>query len=123
MCSLQQELSKPATSRLEIGSPPNPASTSAAVNCQTPEANISNHSDPLFDGSEESCFPPPLAEGKRRARCLNNYDAQNSEELSLRSNEIIVVYIDDSCRDTDWMIGERGKEKGKVPVAYLEILN
>lgn len=67
-----------------------------------------------------------LPDGKRRARCLNDYKASNSTELTLRANEVILVSYS-SDLDPEWMLGERtvgvAPEKGKVPVAYLEILN
>lgn len=25
--------------------------------------------------------------------------------------------------DSDWLMGERGNQKGKVPITYLELLN
>lgn len=61
---------------------------------------------------------------KRQAKCLNDYQAQTDSELSLFANEIINVSIDNTNMDTDWMIGQRSNgQMGKVPVAYLEILN
>lgn len=60
--------------------------------------------------------------GKRRARVLNDYTASSSGELSLRADEVIFVEHS-SALDPAWMLGERAGEKGKVPVAYLEILN
>lgn len=125
---LQQELSKPVNSRLELA--PNPTTTTSTTSetlNQTEIATIdtissTNHSKSTFVDNVCSIYPS-LPNGKRRARCLNNYDSQNNTELSLRSEEIIIVSSDDSCLDSDWMIGERGTEKGKVPVAYLEILN
>lgn len=69
-----------------------------------------------------------LPSGKRRARCLNDYTAQESSEMNLSANEIIIVSHSKDL-DPEWMLAERfnqelGKtETGKVPVAYLEILN
>lgn len=61
---------------------------------------------------------------KRQAKCLNDYQAQTDNELSLIANEIINVSMDNTNTDTDWMIGQRSNgQTGKVPVAYLEILN
>ncbi|KAH9421089.1 Endophilin-B1 [Dermatophagoides pteronyssinus] len=67
---------------------------------------------------------------KRRAKCLNNYQAQSDDELSLLADEIIYVTLIDHHKNnnesiSDWMYGERlsDGQKGKVPVAYLEILN
>ncbi|GFU32703.1 endophilin-B1 [Nephila pilipes] len=63
-----------------------------------------------------------LPDDKKRARVLYNYEAYDSSELSLTADEVIVV-SPLPVPDADWMMGERGTQKGKVPVAYLEILN
>jgi endophilin-B len=63
-----------------------------------------------------------LGPGKRHAKALYDYDAHDSKELSLMANEVIVVSQSGDL-DADWMIGERGNQRGKVPLAYLEILN
>lgn len=36
--------------------------------------------------------------------------------------QLIIIYTIPGM-DPDWLIGERGNEKGKVPVTYLELLN
>lgn len=58
----------------------------------------------------------------KRARVLYDYDASNSNELSLLADEVITV-CNSPGLDSDWLIGERGSQKGKVPVAYLELLS
>ncbi|XP_067131784.1 endophilin-B1 isoform X2 [Centruroides vittatus] len=65
---------------------------------------------------------PAVAGDKKRARVLYDYDAHDSSELSLLADEVIYV-TSNSGLDPDWMMGERGAQKGKVPIAYLEILN
>lgn len=65
---------------------------------------------------------PATAGDKKRARVLYDYDAHDSSELSLLADEVIYV-TSNSGLDPDWMMGERGAQKGKVPIAYLEILN
>lgn len=60
--------------------------------------------------------------GSRKARVLYDYDAANSSELSLLADEVITVYSMPGM-DSDWLIGERGNQKGKVPITYLELLN
>ncbi|KAA0704662.1 Endophilin-B1 SH3 domain-containing GRB2-like protein B1 [Triplophysa tibetana] len=60
--------------------------------------------------------------GSRKARVLYDYDAESSNEFSLLADEVIMV----SCvpgMDSDWLMGERGTQKGKVPITYLELLN
>ncbi|XP_061657206.1 endophilin-B2b isoform X2 [Syngnathoides biaculeatus] len=60
--------------------------------------------------------------GTRKAKVLYDYDAHDSSELSLLADEIITVYTVPGM-DPDWLVGERGNEKGKVPVTYLELLS
>jgi len=57
----------------------------------------------------------------RKARALYDYDAADSTELSLLADEIVSVYSVDGM-DSDWMMAERGSQKGKVPLTYLELL-
>ncbi|ELR61702.1 Endophilin-B1 [Bos mutus] len=60
--------------------------------------------------------------GSRRARVLYDYDAANSTELSLLADEVITVFSVVGM-DSDWLMGERGNQKGRVPITYLELLN
>ncbi|XP_072366536.1 endophilin-B1-like isoform X1 [Scyliorhinus torazame] len=60
--------------------------------------------------------------GTRKARVLYDYDAADSSELSLLADEVITVYSLPGM-DSDWLMGERGNQKGKVPITYLELLN
>nr|XP_006008634.1 PREDICTED: endophilin-B1 isoform X1 [Latimeria chalumnae] len=60
--------------------------------------------------------------GTRRARVLYDYDAADSNELSLLADEVILVYSLPGM-DSDWLMGERGNQKGRVPITYLELLN
>ncbi|XP_056232241.1 endophilin-B2-like isoform X1 [Seriola aureovittata] len=62
------------------------------------------------------------ATGTRKAKVLYDYDAADSSELSLLADELITVYTLPGM-DSDWLIGERGNQKGKVPVTYLELLS
>uniref|UniRef100_A0A3Q3N8V8 Endophilin-B1 n=1 Tax=Mastacembelus armatus TaxID=205130 RepID=A0A3Q3N8V8_9TELE len=62
------------------------------------------------------------ATGTRKAKVLYDYDAADSSELSLLADEVITVYTLPGM-DSDWLIGERGNQKGKVPVTYLELLS
>jgi endophilin-B1 len=70
--------------------------------------------------SEEALSPLPS--GKKRARVIFDYNAQDESELSLQANEVILV-SQPSDPKADWLMGERGTKQGKVPIAYLEILN
>ncbi|XP_048874803.1 endophilin-B2b isoform X7 [Brienomyrus brachyistius] len=62
------------------------------------------------------------AAGTRKAKVLYDYDAADTSELSLLADELITVYTLPGM-DPDWLIGERGNQKGKVPVTYLELLS
>ncbi|KAJ3604942.1 hypothetical protein NHX12_026993 [Muraenolepis orangiensis] len=62
------------------------------------------------------------ATGTRMARVLYDYDAHDSSELSLLADEVITVYTVPGM-DPDWLVGEKGNQKGKVPVTYLELLS
>ncbi|XP_073397113.1 endophilin-B2 isoform X7 [Dendrobates tinctorius] len=64
----------------------------------------------------------PPASGTRKARVLYDYEAADSTELALMADELITVYSLPGM-DPDWLIGERGNQKGKVPVTYLELLS
>lgn len=58
----------------------------------------------------------------RKARVLYDYDAAGSNELSLLADEVITVSSVPGM-DSDWLMGERGNQRGKVPITYLELLN
>ncbi|XP_016357769.1 endophilin-B1-like isoform X1 [Sinocyclocheilus anshuiensis] len=60
--------------------------------------------------------------GTRKARVLYDYDAASSSELSLLADEVITVSSVPGM-DSDWLMGQRGNQKGKVPITYLELLN
>ncbi|KAL2092021.1 hypothetical protein ACEWY4_011819 [Coilia grayii] len=64
----------------------------------------------------------PPASGTRKAKVLYDYDAADTSEMSLLADELITVYTVPGM-DSDWLIGERGNQKGKVPVTYLELLS
>ncbi|XP_062335729.1 endophilin-B1a [Osmerus eperlanus] len=63
-----------------------------------------------------------LKSGSRKARVLYDYDAAGSSELSLLADEVIMVSVVPGM-DSDWLMGERGSQKGRVPITYLELLN
>ncbi|KAG5834954.1 hypothetical protein ANANG_G00267010 [Anguilla anguilla] len=75
----------------------------------------------LGDGHAEGGRGAP-ASGSRKAKVLYDYDAADTSELSLLADELITVYTVPGM-DPDWLIGERGNQKGKVPVTYLELLS
>ncbi|XP_053380775.1 endophilin-B1-like isoform X4 [Mercenaria mercenaria] len=58
---------------------------------------------------------------KKQARVLYDYDAADPSELSLLADELITVYRLPNM-EPDWLMAERGSQKGKVPTTYLEVL-
>ncbi|XP_072287845.1 endophilin-B2 isoform X3 [Pyxicephalus adspersus] len=74
------------------------------------------------DGTLNPDEVKPPASGTRKARVLYDYEAADSSELALKADELITVYSLPGM-DPDWLIGERGNKKGKVPVTYLELLS
>jgi endophilin-B len=56
----------------------------------------------------------------KRAKVLYDYDAADMSELSLVADELITVYPMADCRD--WVMGERGAQRGRVPLTYIEYL-
>lgn len=59
---------------------------------------------------------------RHRARVLYDYDAKDASELSLLFDEVITVR-EVPGMEADYVLGERGTKKGKVPKAFLEIMS
>ncbi|XP_057289510.1 endophilin-B1-like [Hydractinia symbiolongicarpus] len=57
----------------------------------------------------------------RKAVVLYDYDAVDQSELSLLADEVVTVYSVEGL-DGDWMMAERGLQRGKVPLTYLELV-
>ncbi|KAK9293655.1 hypothetical protein QLX08_011454 [Tetragonisca angustula] len=55
------------------------------------------------------------------ARVLCDFSATNSDELNVEQNEVITVI--EIPGDEDYVIGISGTKRGKVPAAYLELIN
>ncbi|XP_055497308.1 endophilin-B1-like isoform X6 [Leucoraja erinacea] len=104
-------------------------------NNQIASAPVSSNTVPPFSASSVplSTLNNPIAatgttdykmssSGTRKARVLYDYDAADSSELSLLADEVITVYSLPGM-DSDWLMSERGNQKGKVPITYLELLN
>nr|XP_032814893.1 endophilin-B1-like isoform X5 [Petromyzon marinus] len=109
MVDLQKQMGSFPTTFLPSGSAPLPP-----VTVPIPAA-------PAGASSQLTAAEPQPASGTRRARVLYDYDAGDSSELSLLADEVITVYsVPGLC--SDWLMSERGIQKGKVPVAYLELL-
>ncbi|XP_058274645.1 endophilin-B1b isoform X1 [Hemibagrus wyckioides] len=101
---------QPAASAAGISVPATLPATLTPTPTVTP-----GQSSPSLNDLRNSCGP-------RRARVLYDYDAACSSELSLLADEVITVNSEPGL-DSDWLMGERGHQKGKVPITYLELLN
>ncbi|XP_051907925.1 endophilin-B2-like isoform X2 [Hippocampus zosterae] len=125
MHELQRELNRCGNA---VGTPqqsaacPNPVSAAAfpsgapSPGTAAPASSGSKAKTPLVEQTQL-----PIT-GTRKAKVLYDYDAHDSSELSLLADELISVYTVPGM-DPDWLVGERGNEKGKVPVTYLELLS
>ncbi|KAM9338132.1 endophilin-B2b [Symphorus nematophorus] len=101
---------------------PNPVSSAFLSGPSSPGAPVSSSSSsqrPSTLAMEQTQLP---VTGTRKAKVLYDYDAHDASELSLLADELITVYTVPGM-DPDWLIGERGNDKGKVPVTYLELLS
>ena len=56
----------------------------------------------------------------KRAKVLFDYEATDASELSVFANQIINVEI--LPMDNDWVLAESGRDSGKVPKAYIQIV-
>ncbi|XP_038590005.1 endophilin-B2b isoform X7 [Micropterus salmoides] len=125
MQDLQRELNRCANSAgAHIPSAavcPNPVSSAFLSGLTSPGAPVSCSSSqrPSTLAMEQTQLP---ITGTRKAKVLYDYEAHDASELSLLADEFITVYTVPGM-DPDWLIGERGNEKGKVPVTYLELLS
>ncbi|KAK5852425.1 hypothetical protein PBY51_023894 [Eleginops maclovinus] len=125
MQDLQRELNKCANAASGPHPPaavcPDPVSKAFLSGPTSPGATVLSSSSqrPSTLAMEQPQLP---VTGTRKAKVLYDYDAHDSSELSLLADELITVYTVPGM-DPDWLIGERGNQKGKVPVTYLELLS
>ncbi|XP_027412314.1 endophilin-B2 isoform X6 [Bos indicus x Bos taurus] len=125
MLDLQKQLGRfPGTfvGTAEPASPPlsstSPTTTAATMPMGPSVADLASPGEAALRLEEVA----PPASGTRKARVLYDYEAADSSELALLADELITVYSLPGM-DPDWLIGERGNKKGKVPVTYLELLS
>ncbi|XP_043913894.1 endophilin-B2 isoform X8 [Protopterus annectens] len=102
-------------------SPPVSPTSAATIPVVSAVAGASNNTTTVDSMLNLSDVKPPSS-GTRKARVLYDYDAADSSELSLLADELITVYSLPGM-DPDWLIAEKGNQKGKVPVTYLELLS
>ncbi|KAM7018927.1 endophilin-B2-like isoform 2-T2 [Tautogolabrus adspersus] len=111
-----QELQK------ELGRLPNAFALNSAPSMVPADPATDGNSSPVETDTLKIEEVQAPATGTRKAKVLYDYDAADSSELSLLADELITVYTVPGM-DSDWLIGERGNQKGKVPVTYLELLS
>ncbi|CAH2316314.1 endophilin-B2 isoform X5 [Pelobates cultripes] len=97
----------------QLGSNPPPPATLPVLQVVSPNP---------AEGALNPVEVMPPSSGTRKARVLYDYEAADSSELALAADEFITVYSLPGM-DPDWLVGERGNKKGKVPVTYLELLS
>ncbi|KAB5522456.1 hypothetical protein PHYPO_G00159720 [Pangasianodon hypophthalmus] len=126
MQDLQKELSSANGDTFPNAFAANPSASAISTSSTLSSAAVPGVSPPAASSSSldtlkiEEVKPP--ATGTRKAKVLYDYDAADTSELSLLADELITVYTVPGM-DPDWLIGERGNQKGKVPVTYLELLS
>ena len=120
MCDLQKELACLKANHANASSHTNNGPASLNLNITTNQLSKPNAVKAMDLTSPSDQMPASLPAGKRRARVLYDYAARNDTELSLEADEIIIVQHSKEL-DADWLMGERGTEKGKVPLPYLEL--
>jgi len=60
--------------------------------------------------------------GTKRARTLFDYDAINPNELSVKKDDVLIVYRLPGL-DPEFVMAEKGNLRGRVPLSYLEIVS
>uniref|UniRef100_A0A3Q4MQ65 Endophilin-B1 n=1 Tax=Neolamprologus brichardi TaxID=32507 RepID=A0A3Q4MQ65_NEOBR len=121
MQELQKELGRPSHLPLPPRLP-NAFALNSTNAIATPSMVTEGSSSPVETDTLKIEEVQAPATGTRKARVLYDYDAADSSELSLLADELITVYTVPGM-DSDWLIGEKGNHKGKVPVTYLELLS
>ena len=70
----------------------------------------------------ERHVPPPPANGgsgAQKAKVLYTYDANSSQELSVKANDVItIVEADDG---SGWVLARAGRNEGLIPASYVGI--
>uniref|UniRef100_A0AAQ4R0Y8 SH3-domain GRB2-like endophilin B2b n=1 Tax=Gasterosteus aculeatus aculeatus TaxID=481459 RepID=A0AAQ4R0Y8_GASAC len=117
MQDLQRELSSTPHSAPVVC--PDPVSSAFLSGPPSPGASVSSLSSQRPLAMEQTQLP---VTGTRKAKVLYDYEGHDGTELSLLADELITVHTVPGM-DPDWLIGERGNQKGKVPVTYLELLS
>uniref|UniRef100_A0A1A8MT18 SH3-domain GRB2-like endophilin B1 n=1 Tax=Nothobranchius pienaari TaxID=704102 RepID=A0A1A8MT18_9TELE len=56
-------------------------------------------------------------------RCLNDFVEAQTTYYAQCYQYMVITVSSVPGMDSDWLMGERGNQKGKVPITYLELLN
>ncbi|CAF0859068.1 unnamed protein product [Brachionus calyciflorus] len=64
---------------------------------------------------------PPSFTAKKKAKVLFDYEATDPSEISVSANQLITIQI--VPNDNDWVLAESGRDSGKVPKAYIQIVD
>lgn len=63
----------------------------------------------------------PILVDAKKAKVLFDYDAVDSTEISVWANQVINVQL--IPNNNDWVIAEAGSDHGRIPKAYIQILD
>ena len=74
-----------------------------------------------YEEAEQQEVPVQSTEGMRQVYVLYNFDAQNSDELTINENEMVFV-TDEECDEEGWAVCiTNDGRKGYVPLNYLDL--
>ena len=74
-----------------------------------------------FEAEAEQDVPVQSTEGMRQVYVLYNFDAQNSDELTINENEMVFI-TDEECDEEGWAVCiTNDGRKGYVPLNYLDL--
>lgn len=93
---------------------------SQSASHETNQANPSMFSAIFGTDAIDSGNKPALVDPKK-AKVLFDYDAVDSTEISVWANQVINVQL--IPNDNDWVLAEAGSDSGKIPKAYIQILD
>ncbi|CAI5454283.1 unnamed protein product [Caenorhabditis angaria] len=106
MADLQRELSGSLSDEPINLEPPNGRTMAAAV------AAAASAKPALF-------LPDDM--GTKQAKVILDYDAVMPNEISVKQNDILIVYRLPGM-DPEFVMAEKGGARGKIPVTYLELI-
>jgi hypothetical protein len=92
------------------------------VNANAGKTNLQTQAKALneFSGLNGGGLPTSFT-SKKTAKVLFDYEATDPSEISVSANQIISVQI--VPNDNDWVLAESGRDSGKVPKAYIQIVD